>query len=1090
MARNPSDRAKRRQAGCESAPVSVPGFARPKARPVPKCDPVVEPIPEEFFRPLEGPPAPAPNLVIPAALPIGNDQQTLTCADIAEAGPEGESVTIPAQTFIEQFFFASIVELSPAQLNYIASLSQEVLLTLVPKAVDADSIALILKLNDTQATAVRNAFDETIDVVNAQAITSATAALVCVWWNTEQTATCAEDALIEGPEGLETAVLNPSVVTAGVFSSTLSQDDADQQALNQAQAELRCLWGNDEVLLACDSLGFAEPVPNDAEEVFPGLGLRVGAVIIAPNTLFSPDSKLDANNLALSTAQQQLNCFYINTAILRTCEELGKYGVDDLGQGNAVTGVKGSSVLVPAGLVISTISSAVANADALTLAESLLICQWSNDAMSAVCPDVVIYADTPEEQTIYPSQTLSPTYSSEIAAGTYTSEISKEDANTTAALLLTAQLQCIYCNNKIAPLCIPSNIAVEPPVPESMVDETWSLDATLGLAAGTFCGPLAEEVAVIADTVATLPVRIRPDGDNCLYGNSEISVSCIESPGVLGLFDSSIGADLSENSRPNPFATDPEARKITIAANTVTVRAGDVPVDFQPGELDRNKNYANDIALQQGLSFLDCFFENNETTYTCEGDLGRIDVSANSVNNITIKAGTFSSKSSKLEAQLQADAIGLASLDCFYENAERTFTCAIDKEKLSVSANSTDNVVISAGAFTSYVSQSEADNQATALGLASLNCFYENAARIFTCSGDLNKHGVSTKSTDNISIGAGAFISYTSQLEADLEAEAIGLASLNCFYENMRLRILCDNGANNGTYDPPPNQQGSLMVYGDGSMARIGTYANLGGYPVHAASNGSTTNPIYIEKGSFTSTVSLEEANRIALESGKGQLNCFWKNTALQVRCGATAAMTITPGGGSAYGEGSIGGDPVHAASTGAANNPVQIAINTFISSESPEAAALMALLMGISQLDCFWRNVTTTAECVVAPITHVLHPSATGMVIVPGELIQSYVSQADAANTADQIIKGQLRCIYGNPFAITKDQCPDDQDLIKAGVVEEQSVTSFSSSLDAMLMADKLATGFMVCSDDGDGAPGNDGPQTGCTSNCFGFYS
>jgi len=1089
MANRKEDRERRRTGGCNTPPVNPPAFIPPKSRPTPKCDPVIEPLEQEYFTPVPSTPEPPADLLIPEALLIGNDQLTLSCADLENVGPEGEPVTIPRDSFQEPFFFASLVELTAAQLNYIASLEESDLQALVPKNISASTIASELKLNSTQGTIVRAAFDAAIDDVNAQALESATATITCLWWNTEQTATCPEDALLEAPENAPSSVQNPSVVAEGTVSSSISQEDADQQALILAQSELQCLWGNDEIILTCQDLGLDEAVPNDNDEIFPGIGLRVGTVVIPANTLLSTDSKNDADNQALILAQETLNCFYINEAVTISCADIGKIGVELIGVGNAVDGTTGHIVTVPEGFVVSSISSEDAQTSAESLAESLLVCQWINDAMEKTCPAAVIYPGTPDEETVYPSPSLSPNYQASVAAGTFTSEISKEDANERAQLLLDGELQCVYCNNQILPLCIPEGLLIEPPIPESLVDENWSLDATLGLAAGTFCGPVPEDVVVIADTVGNLPVRIQPDGDNCLYGNSEVVVACVEEEGVTGLFTSTTGADLSPNSKPNPFAELPGARQVTIAANTVTVRADDVPVGFQPTDPNRNKNYANAIALQQGLSFLDCFFENDATIYTCELNQGKNGVSPNSKDNVEVTAGTFRSNVSKEEAQLQADALGLTLLDCFFDNEETLFTCAVHQEKLDVSPNSNDHILVAAGTFTSYISQVEANTQAAALGLASLNCFYESAAILVTCEDDLGLTNVSTKSRNNISIPQGAFISYSSQEEADLEARAIGLASLNCFYENQRLRVHCATGANDGSYNPVPDVQGDTVVYGNGTMHRIGAYASYGLATVHYRSNGSTTNPVGVPEGRFTSTVSQEEANTIALEFAKGQLNCIFKNPQITILCGASAGDLIPENGGSEFGTGAIG-TPVHESATGSVSNPVVIGADEFISFESPEAATRQALLQGIALLDCFWKNVAKESECFQDPVTHILHPTATGFILVNENFIQSYVSQADADNQAKQIIDAQLRCIYGNPENITKDECPDDMDLLKPGTVAAMAITSFASSLHAIALAEAMAEGFMVCEPEDGGQPGNDGPQTGCTSNCFGFYA
>lgn len=141
------------------------------------------------------------------------------------------------------------------------------------------------------------------DDANAQALTlaeqEATAQLQCTWWNRAQsfTATCPSP-----------SVGSPVTVTIGAHtvSSTISQSDADATALNQAkvsaQSQLSCSGGG--------GVFFNTPQSAESTRICPPFGIHPACqvtviVTVAANVFSSTISQADANVQAITAAQQR-----------------------------------------------------------------------------------------------------------------------------------------------------------------------------------------------------------------------------------------------------------------------------------------------------------------------------------------------------------------------------------------------------------------------------------------------------------------------------------------------------------------------------------------------------------------------------------------------------------------------------------------------------------------------------------------------------------------------------------------------------------------------------------------------------------------
>ena len=127
---------------------------------------------------------------------------------------------------------------------------------------------------------------------NQQAADLAQAQLQCnqVWWNTEQIVTCPENETGE-----------PVIVPAHSFSSTVSQEDANQQAAELAQSQLQCQpeWKNVEQSAQCD------------------VGYSGSAVTVPAGSFSSTISQSDADQQALAYAESQLVCELIPQTPIR-----------------------------------------------------------------------------------------------------------------------------------------------------------------------------------------------------------------------------------------------------------------------------------------------------------------------------------------------------------------------------------------------------------------------------------------------------------------------------------------------------------------------------------------------------------------------------------------------------------------------------------------------------------------------------------------------------------------------------------------------------------------------------------------------------
>ena len=475
----------------------------------------------------------------------------------------------------------SIAGIDQSILTYIAKakLEDEIEAALKSRTLTTQGLTRLTGMPPSKAALFMQLADAIHANLDNTAKAVAISALECVWWNVAQTATCEADM---GMVGVATVNDHPSAVaTSTVPDRTISSDVgrgvADSVAHAQAVAALECFYISDPVEVDCTTRPdrpeeFTEWVVTDPDGVVPR---RVGYYALSAGHVVSYVSKEDANAVALQIALAELNCFYINRHIDMQCEDptARNLNIDPEIPGNEPIGVylgdttsefesgynwiKGPDVrtpaqrvIVPERYIISTISTADANNQAVQLAESMLSCCYINDR---------IYIECPEEA----NREYSPTWSYEVPRGTFVSCKSKKDANDQAWASAEGIVDCIYCNDTVLPQCVPNwvidavttgimlsqdiemNGAVYPagsvfklPLPlkvdglvnpytgEAVNVADWSMDATVGVAKDTVCSTSKREVDEIVELLPAVVTEPKTGVPACRFKSTRLLAGC------------------------------------------------------------------------------------------------------------------------------------------------------------------------------------------------------------------------------------------------------------------------------------------------------------------------------------------------------------------------------------------------------------------------------------------------------------------------------------------------------------------------------------------------------------------------------------
>jgi len=587
---------------------------------------------------------------------VSNAYAIKACSDLVPApGPTviGDSVVVEAGVLTSQVPVSQVSDVTDSQRAILATLDQSTLDAFAAQT--ALQIAQATGFSLAQATELKDALIAEIAVLNEQADSIALAGLDCYYHNTTQTANCALD-----------SITPPSVVSAGAVVSRISQEAADANALAKAVAALRCVWVNDYQSAACD-----EGAEGDHILEYVNAG-----------TLSSITSKADANALALALATSRLVCSYPNEQQVITCDA----DVDSV----AADVVDSNPITIADHTIFSSTSVADANEQAVIAANLLLRCQWSSTLQPAVV--------CPEDEGHPASETVSPVYSVQPAAGAFISSISRADANEMAEAFSIAQLDCRYCNTEIPALCV---------IPEG------SDDATADVPAGSFCELTYAAAQSLASALAAIPIKIKVSGTpTCHYTNDRQAAVCVQPDpnpdGYLYKFTTAAGVGISDES-----------------SGIIIVDAGSVTSVVSKAD-------ANAQAAALALSFLNCFFDSEENLgVSCPEDAAFGSYPTYS-SPLVLTAGFFTSYTSLAEANILRDVYLASVTRCFWHNDARTAMCdSTEGQHVTTGTNlylaiTPDDAVIPAATLISLISKSDVNALAAALAIASLICNYAN----------------------------------------------------------------------------------------------------------------------------------------------------------------------------------------------------------------------------------------------------------------------------------------------------------------------------------------------------------------------------
>lgn len=546
--------------------------------PVDPCIPGTERTRPELQAPEGSVPEPAPRQVPPSVV-IGNLRYIATCADNFE-GSLGGDIVVEAYTYTEElpftdFDFATDDVLNRIAINRVAQIITEAYKT---EPIDPVWLANAAGISEKSAQQFINAMQTYRDMLNTSAEEMAISQLNCYWVNKKVEVFCTKP----GTDEIDTDVAQegeykdarPHVVVAeGTFTSTISQEMADSEASAFATGHLNCLYINDYLIRTCQDRpdnppGATEPVPNDTRPPRETLKPRRGSVAVDRGIFVSTLSKADAMRKAENFALSQLECYYINEAVHRECSDptARNYGVDpnrsSFAKANIVIGSKGQYVDVPRAYFQDFVSTEAATEKAVAFASSLLECCYINDPIHVECAEVekvdrngeVVLDAEGKPVMVSANRTLSPVYSVDVPAGTYAGCESKEILNEMAYNYAISQLQCIYCNTKVLPTCVPEWVAeaadggipaidaegnpyifklelplnpykliTNPVTGESVILAEWSKDATVGVQENTFCSARLEDVQTMA---SMMPNTDLEEGSPCEYTNRTTIAGC------------------------------------------------------------------------------------------------------------------------------------------------------------------------------------------------------------------------------------------------------------------------------------------------------------------------------------------------------------------------------------------------------------------------------------------------------------------------------------------------------------------------------------------------------------------------------------
>lgn len=357
------------------------------------------------------------------------------------------------------------------------------------------------------------------------------------------------------------------------------------------------------------------------------------------------------------------------------------------------------------------------------------------------------------------------------------------------------------------------------------------------------------------------------------------------------------------------------------------------------------------------VSALDCYWVNTVQTVRCVGTAAETTHVSNAselgVNNpSTIFAGVVQSRKSQSDANAQAASLARQALGCVILNDELQVTCAqlglqeaVPNDDVSVvGRRRVGTTVVQAGLF-SGPTKEEANRQAEAAGLALLDCFYLNTTLEVACAEIIGLEGAWTGSPvsvlegrpgNPVTVPAGSVISEgpgASTSAANELARDSASSLLDCTFKNRRITLRCE-------------------------AVTIGSTL----YVPESASE------LVIEEGTYEAA-SQVEADTLAESLGRLQLQCRYCNSYIPPTCipvGYTPPAGLPIPAGDVSSSWSIDATPGLAAGVICAEDPAQIL---------PTAQAVAAVRLQVQDAGCTYVNETMWFGCLDAPIGATLPP-------------------------------------------------------------------------------------------------------------------
>lgn len=816
-------------------------------------------------------------------------------------------------------------------------------------------------------------------------------------------------------------------------------------ARTEAAARQDCQFGNAELVLTCPAGAVLTGAAPDA----------FNPVTVAAGTVLSRISQEAADQDARQRAEGQLVCRWVNAAITVTCQDLGFPDPVDNADGTVGT------VTIAAGLFVSALSQADADAQARAEAASRLNCLYGNTELVLSCGDV--------DADLYEGVDGTPATPADVSRGetgnpvrvparTFTSAISQQDADQQARTAALAALQCRWSNDPVTVNCPAQEYeGVSYPASDKSPVPTTTVDA------GTVFSDLSK------DDANELALRQAEFSLDCLYCNPEIPPRCIP-----------------ESVKDRPDYRVPIPQEWVTPEWSVDATAGTAAGTVCGRNIEEVIPVAEQLSrVVFPVSSSKCRYINDELKVGC---IQGTDV-----------AGKF-------------DSVTGAQLDP--ASFPPPFEPDADKRYLVVSAGSHevyaatfDDIPASyffPGRQLSEAAKAYANDLARNSGFAQLDCYFTNDTKTFTCKEKLNLTDAQVlkldpQSKDNLTIAQGFYRSDKSKEEANQLRDTQGAAFLQCFFSSPAITLRCFQGINGNPNSVPPlfaeNPDGSL-VYGDGTAD---TRAGVNDGIVSAIARGHTTNPVVVPRGQGVSYISPEQALADALTSARGMLDCFWSNPQLTVFCGAdpeSAQPDVTTYKGPDAEYASIDPDAI-----GSSMKPVTVSPDVEISYQGRADAVRLGIERGLSQMDCFWSNDEFIAYCATPVERTETVPGVPNKYVVPARTSFSSLSKESANQQAETLGRGLLFCLYQNiEYGPAPTSCPNGMSVPKAGI--PRGTVKLNESEAVKLLADLLYDSQGSCIDDTQGLsnmldsagispePGTPGPGPDCSGNCHGIYA